>query len=493
MVQSGVNIKEPFLTGFSSHLFGSAKRREQESFRKRRQQMRVKSLSEFSVQFDSLLPAEFLDELSKTRRKNTFCDVTTFWAWAGQMLELNASCSQAVSFVQASCAESGLPMPSSQTGAYCTARKRLGEDFITSASQRLADTMERRVRPEDHWRGMTVKSIDGSSTQLEDNEANQEEYPQSSGQAPGCGFPIMKFAAVLDHSHMGWSGHVTGSTDRADTQLAHELLDHFQEGDLCLADRAFCSYELIAQLLGRGSQCVMRLHQTRAKNFTLRQGKKIGSKERLVTWQRPIRRPRGSSLSRQEWENLPEKLVMRLIVFEYRDRTGKKKRMILATTLLDPLEYPWEAIAQLYLERWEIELRLRDVKTTMGLEALKVKTPEMARKSLAMGLLAYNLVRATAQDSAITEGLEVRQISFKGCLDTLRSMRMLFAGRWRQTCRCLELYGKMLEVIATKLIDFRPDRWDPRLKKKRPKPFGWLKKRRSQYKQEYLDAAPSAI
>ena len=184
---------------------------------------------------------------------------------------------------------------------------------------------------------------------------------------------------------------------------------------------------------------------------------------------------------------------MRLIVFEYRDRTGKKKRMILATTLLDPLEYPWEAIAQLYLERWEIELRLRDVKTTMGLEALKVKTPEMARKSLAMGLLAYNLVRATAQDSAITEGLEVRQISFKGCLDTLRSMRMLFAGRWRQTCRCLELYGKMLEVIATKLIDFRPDRWDPRLKKKRPKPFGWLKKRRSQYKQEYLDAVPSTI
>lgn len=454
--------------------------------------MRVETLSELSLQFDSLLPAEFLEGLSRTQRKNTYCDVTTFWAWAGQMLELNASCSKAVSLVQASCAEAGLSIPSSQTGAYCIARKRLGEDFIASASQRLSQTMGRKVRPEDQWHGMKVKSIDGSSTQLEDTEPNQEEYPQSSNQAAGCGFPIMKFAAVLDHAHMGWSGYVTGSMDRADNQLAHELLDHFQEGDLCLADRAFCSYELIAQLLGRGCQSVMRLHQTRAKNFTLRKGKKIGSKERLVTWERPIQRPQGSSLSREEWEKLPEKLVMRLIVFEYRDRTGNKKRMILATTLVDPQKYPWEAIAQLYLERWEIELRLRDVKTTMGLEELKVKTPEMARKSLAIGLLAYNLVRATAQDSAIAEGLEVRQISFKGCLDSLRSMRMLFAGRWKQACRCRELYGKMLEVIATKLIDFRPDRWEPRLKKKRPKPFGWLKKQRSLYKQDYFDAVPSS-
>lgn len=454
--------------------------------------MQVESLSELSLQFDSLLPAEFLEGLSQTQRKNTYCDVTTFWTWTGQMLELNASCSKAVSLVQASCAEAGLPIPSSHTGAYCTARKRLGGDFITSASERLSATMERRVRPEDQWHGMKVKSIDGSSTQLEDTGFNRAEYPQSSNQAAGCGFPIMKFAAVLDHAHMGWIGHVTGSTARADNQLAHELLDHFQEGDLCLADRAFCSYELLAQLLGRGCQCVMRLHQTRAKSFTLRKGKKIGPKERLVTWERPIQRPQGSSLSREEWEDLPEKLVMRLIVFEYRDRTGSTKRMIVASTLVDPQKHPWEDIAQLYVERWEIELRLRDVKTTMGLEELKVKTPEMARKSLAMGLLAYNLVRATAQDSAIAEGLEVRQISFKGCLDSLRSMRMLFAGGWRKARKCRELYRKMIEVIATKLVDFRPDRWEPRLKKKRPKPFGWLKKQRSQYKQDYLDAVPAA-
>lgn len=85
-------------------------------------------------------------------------------------------------------------------------------------------------------------------------------------------------------------------------------------------------------------------------------------------------------------------LEMRLISFWYEDRDGATKRMVLATTLLDNKTYDWIELGELYATRWDIELRLRDVKTTLGMEELNVKTPAMAEKSLAMALLGFNLV-----------------------------------------------------------------------------------------------------
>ncbi|MDA0765570.1 MAG: transposase [Verrucomicrobia bacterium] len=171
----------------------------------------------------------------------------------------------------------------------------------------------------------------------------------------------------------------------------------------------------------------MRLHQMREKGFTLRKGKRIGKNERLVTWIKPAHKPKSTELSDDEWDQLPATMEMRMISFWHEDRDGAKKKMVLATTLLDNDTFDWIELGELYATRWDIELRLRDVKTTLGMEALNVKTPDMAGKSLAMALLGFNLVKAICGRSVGHHPEKWKLISFKGALDAIKGVQSLFS------------------------------------------------------------------
>ena len=440
-------------------------------------------LGSFARQFSELIPPDLLESLSKTQRRRLFANPVIFWSWLSQILEQNDSCSAAVSRVQTWCLENGLPVPSSETTAYCKARVRLSQEFITAVHQHVIREMERAVRSEDLYRGLTVKSVDGSSVQLMDTGANQLCYPQPSGQKEGCGFPVMKFVGVLNHAHGCWETHLTSPLSEKDFVTMRRLISHFGPDTLLLADRGFCSYEIIARLLANGCHSLMRLHQMREKGFTLRKGKRLSENERLVTWVKPVSKPKTTELSDPEWEQLPATLAMRLIVFWYEDRDGAMKKMVLATTLLDNETYDWIELGELYATRWEIELRLRDVKTTLGMEALNVKTPEMARKSLAMALLGFNIVKQTCRRSVRNHPENWKLISFKGALDAIKSVQSLFtAGVMKSKKRFAQLTDQMLALVSTKRIEVRPGRWEPRMKKKRPKPYPFLDLARQTYK-----------
>jgi len=441
------------------------------------------SLGGFALQFSNFIPRTFLPNCAVDQRKRVYTSEVTFWAWMSQILSFNSSCSQAVSSVQSWRLKAKLPAISSKTTAYCNARIRLHLSFIESVSRQVLSVLDRRVLPKDLWNGFIVKSVDGSSVQLMDSEDNQDEFPQPSNQKKGCGFPVMKFLGLLNHSTGAWEKHLTAHPNEHDARTMKKLIKYFTEPCLLLADRAFCSFEIILRLRSQGVQSVMRLHQMRAKGFTLRKGKRIGPNQRLVTWIKAKTQPKHSDLTDKEWSDLEETIQMRLIACFYEDRNGEKKRMILATTLLEAEKYDWIEIMNLYATRWDIELRLRDVKTTMKMEALNVKTPEMARKSLAMALLGYNLVKAVSQDASQKEGVELKLISFKGVLDWINSTTALFHEVKDRAAKTFQdLYSSFLETAATKLIDDRPYRWEPRAIKKRPKPFPRLTKSRSELK-----------
>ncbi len=451
--------------------------------RRRRRDLSQGCLGAFARQFSDIVPPETLESLAGDGRRRVFCSPVTFWAWLSQILAQNDSCSAAVSRVQSWCAEGRLPLPSSATAAYCRARLRLGLDFISSVNRGVVAGMQRRTTSGDLYRGLVVKSVDGSSVQLMDTAKNQASYPQPSNQKAGCGFPVMKFVGVLNHAHGGWERHLTATCYEKDSITMRGLLDHFGEGTLLLADRGFCSFEIIARLLEKGTHSLMRLHQMRERGYTLRKGKRIGKNQRLVTWDKPAKRPKTTDLDDGQWDLLPDTLEMRMIVFWYEDREGGGKRMILATTLLDHEEYDWPELADLYASRWEIELRLRDVKTTLGMEALNVKTPAIARKSLEMALLGYNLIKATSQRSAHHRGVSWKLISFKGALDAIQSLENLFHAAAIKSGRQLaKAADRMQDIVGTKLIDVRPNRWEPRMQKKRPKPIPFLDRPRSDYK-----------
>lgn len=489
-----MKLKTPFLTGFSTKLHGSAKRALQASIRRKREKLLKNCLGSFARQFSDLIPPELLESLSRTQRRRVFSNPVIFWAWLSQILEQNDSCSAAVSRVQAWCLEKGLPVPSSETTAYCKARVRLSQEFITAVHQHVISEMERTVRCENLYRGLMVKSVDGSSVQLMDTAANQSNYPQPSGQKEGCGFPVMKFVGVLNHAHGCWETCLTSPLSESDFVTMRRLMSHFGPETLLLADRGFCSYEIMVRLLDNGCHSLMRLHQMRAKGFTLRKGKRLSENERLVTWIKPRHKPKTTELSDAEWEQLPATVEMRLIAFWYEDRDGAMKKMVLATTLLDHQTYDWIELGELYATRWDIELRLRDVKTTLRMEELNVKRPSMAEKSLAMALLGFNLVKATCRRSVDHHPQHWKLISFKGALDAINSVGSLFSAAVMKSKKSFaEVMDKMLALVSTKRIEVRPGRWEPRMKKKRPKPFPFLDLPRQEYKEmrEFGELVPA--
>jgi hypothetical protein len=475
--------KQPFLTGFPTKIFGSLKRSAQEKIRAVRRSALCGTLCELALMFDWVLPVEALQTASKSKRHRHYDDVTTFWAWLSQILDQNESCAQAVAKVQAWRAEAGLPVPSGDTSSYCTARGRLGGEFLGRVNAMIQTRMAANITGEDCWNALVLKALDGSSVRLMDTPENQALYPQPSGQKPGCGFPVMAFVGVLNLSHGGWEGFATMQHKSHDLTGAAQLLDHFQEGDLVLADRAFNSYELVALLLARGAHSLMRLHQARARKLDWRKGRRVGKHQRIVTWRKPARKPKASALTEEQWAQLPDTLEIRLIRMHFEDRGGAKCRLIVATTLLDTARFDGLELFCLYARRWEIELKLRDIKTTLRMEEFRVRTPGMAHKTLAMVMIAYNLLKALMQQAGHTHGEPPSELSFKGCLDTVRAFQSRYRGRQGHHHVRAGIHDQLLATVAGKPLDIRPFRHEPRAKKLRPKPYQLLTDHRSRFQE----------
>ncbi len=470
--------KQPNLTGFPTTIFATAKRRMQAAIRRSRQLLTGRSLSGYALLFEAVLPAETLARFDATKRQRCFGNIPVFWAWLAQVLEANASCSKALGLIQSWYQAHRLAAPKGDTSGYCRARGRLGENFLRQVSAEVAGSLRRAIRAEDLWQGMVLKAIDGSSVQLEDTAKNQRAYPQPTSQKKGCGFPVMGIVGVVNLSHGGWEGFETCGWQKHDARMAPRLLKHIEEGDLLLADRAFCTYEFIARLSGKGAHVLMRLHQARHRKLDWRRGKRLSSIDRLVTWKKPSCQPKTSELSAQEWEALPDEMTMRYIKLGFEDRDGCKRSLVVVTDLLDPVEFDAVELSCLYARRWEIELKLRDVKTTLGMEFFAVRSPEMAHKTLWMMLIAYNLMRTLMQQAATEADRPIWHMSLKGTLDLVTSSHESFRPLAGKPRLLQKRYQDLLEICATKILDIRPFRHEPRAVKRRPKPFQLLTKPR---------------
>ena len=472
--------KQPLLTGFPSTVFASAKRRLQAALRGSCALIRSRSLAGYAVLFEDVLPGAFLQGIDPICRQRSFGHLPVFWAWLAQILEANASCQKAVGLLQSWCRACALPVPSSSTASYCRARQRLSEGFLQGVHQRILTHLRGRCHERDQWKGFTLKAIDGSSVQLMDTDENQSAYPQPSGQKPGCGLPTMGIEGLLGLGHGAWEHFVTCHHTQHDSKAAAALLGHLQQGDLLLADRAFCTYEIIARSLAQGAHVLMRLHQSRAKALDWPQGRRTGPSERQVVWKRPPHRS-GSTLSPEQWDTLPESLTLRMLRVRRRTREGGQDDLIVVTTLLNARTHDGGELAALYARRWEIELKLRDLKTTLGMEFFAVKSAQLAHKTLWMSVIAFNLVRSLMQRAAAREEMPVWHLSFKGVLDLVvasQESSRVHAGHPQTRAAAL---SQWLEICATKLIDQRPQRREPRAVKRRPKTYPLLTSPRHLY------------
>ena len=471
--------KQPYLTGFPRTVFATAKRLLQARIRTQRAEIQSQSLSGYSVLFDSILPADFMQTIDRTRRQRSFGHLPTFWAWLSQILHANRSCQHALSMLQSWYESHQLPIPACDTSSYCKARQRMELPFLQAIHERITSHLSQQSTIAHQWNGFNLYALDASSVHLLDTPQNQSVFPQPSSQSPGCGTPVMGICGLVNLSHGGWQTCVTAPHTHHESQTAKPLLKQLKNNDLLLGDRAFCTYEILALARRQGAHILMRLNGKRQQYLDWREGRKLNSYERIVTWKRPFRSAL-PHLGQEEWEQLPEHMEVRLIKLSFENRYGQKDDLVVATTLLDHEKHDGIELADLYARRWEIEVKLRDLKTTLKMETFAVKSPEMAVKTLWMSLIAYNLIRSLMlRASKECEKTQPWELSFSAAVNITTTHHHSFiqcAGKPLAKQRAKQ--SVLLLILQSKLL-IRPYRSEPRAIKKRPKAYPLLTKHRS--------------
>jgi hypothetical protein len=311
---------------------------------------------------------------------------------------------------------------------------------------------------------------------MPDTPENQEEFPQAGTQRPGVGFPIARLVVlfslavgtVLDAALGRYQGKRTG-----ETALFATLRHNLEPGDILLADRGFGSYWELALTRQRGADMVCRLHQRRRADF--RRGRRLGPEDHVVTWSKP---PRPSWMDEGTYAALPAQMEVREVRVRVRLPGFRTKVLVVVTTLLDAEAFERQDVALLYRIRWYAELDLRSLKTTMQMDVLRGLSPAMVRKEVWAHLLAYNLLRGLMAQAALAAGVLPVELSFKGALQTVNAFAAVL---WTARATALEeLVRRVREAIGSHGVGDRPNRYEPRRRKRRPKPYPLLNESRAQ-------------
>ena len=414
-----------------------------------------------------------------------YSPLVTLWVFLGQVLSADHSCRAAVARLIAHRLSRGQRPCSAETGAYCQARKRLPEKFFSDVARHTGSALETNVDSRWLWKQRRVYVFDGSTVTMPDTQENQRAYPQPKVQQPGLGFPLARIGAlfslasggVLDLGICRYAGK-----GQSESGMLRAMWSIFRPGDVLLADRLMCAWTEMVVLKQRGVDCVCRFTSHRKTDF--RRGKRLGPGDHIVIWRKPTK-PR--TVDREMYDTLPESLTIREVRVRVAQPGFRTETLIVATTLLDADEFTNYDLAQLYRARWNAELDLRSLKQTLQMDALRCKTPELVRKEIWTHILAYNLVRTIIAQAAVKHGIEPRTISFKGAIQTLEAFQPVIAIQCRRNAVFrTQLYQQLLDAIAVHRVADRPDRYEPRQRKRRNKKYDLLTKPRHEVKRRIL-------
>lgn len=417
-------------------------------------------------------------------RDRFWTPLQTIWTFLWQVLQVDSSCREAVAMALAQKAAQGkLALPSEDPSAYCQARKRLPLDVLRSCVCQIGRQLREDVSDTITWCGRRVWLVDGTTCSMPDTPDLQDAFSQPDGQAEGCGFPVARVLGLFCWASGAVLEAVVGPLWMSELALWRKLWPVLSPGEIVLGDRLYCSFYDMVGVMRRRCDAVFRLNQKRPQDF--RQGRRLGKNDRLAIWRKPTwgARPRG--MGRREWKAMPQTLTVRLVRFAVNIPGFRCKTVIVATTLLDPVAYPAEMIAALYRDRWLIELRFRDIKTTMGMEVLRGKTADIVRKEIYMHLLAYNLIRCLMWQAASEHGRPLHRLSFAGTVDRLNALEP-YMQLYEGSERAEQLHQLLLSWIANDLLPHRPNRIEPRAVKRRPKQYDRLNRPRHQMRKALL-------
>ena len=409
-----------------------------------------------------------LDELSVVFRERIYSPCVTLWVFLSQVLAADPSCRQAVARLLAFRVAKGQSACSTETGSYCEARQRLPEELLQRLVRQTGADLRQEVPDAWKWRGRAVQMVDGTTVSMPDTADNTRAFGKPGNQHGPTSFPVARLVvlicwatgAIWDLTLGPYRGKRTG-----EQTLFRSLRSALACGDVLLGDRFYGNFADIALLQAQGVDAVFRLNATRRVDF--RRGQQLGREDHLVTWDKPRKCPAG--LTAEEFAALPDQLTVREVRIRVTTPGFRTRTLVLVTTLTDPDEITKDDLADLFRQRWQAELDLRSIKSVMHLDVLRCQTAEMVRKEIWAHALAYNLLRSLMCSAAEQHGCCVRAISFKASQQLLQAFhhQLLLAlpTALEPLCRTL------IQALGTHRVGNRPDRYEPRKRKREPKPY----------------------
>lgn len=443
----------------------------------------IKGLNGFP--FESMLSSSDIYkhvDYNETHKRYFPIDITVR-GFLFQAISADKSCQATVISIVAHFLENNLTPPSARTAGYCKARARLPNNLLTTLAKEKANKCEEKVPNDWRWNNYVLKLIDGSTVSEPDTIANQLAHPQAKTQKKGVGFPIARIVAVISYAtgvlldaNIGpYAGKKTG-----EHALLRELIHTFKPSDIILGDSYYGTFFLIATLQELGVNAVFPLHHARKYDFNI--GEKLGEKDHVVQWKKP-KRPEWMSI--EKYNAFPEKITVREAEINYTRKGYRSQSRVFVTTFLDEKNISTSDLKELYDYRWNIEIDLRSIKDTMGMDILRGQSPDIIQKEIWAHFLTYNLIRTIMTEAALVHGRKPRSMSFKLAMQTIFAFahRTIFL-----ELGCEEkIYAALLQIITHKIVGNRPGRQEPRVNKRRPKKQTLMLKSRDNYKRGELN------
>jgi hypothetical protein len=445
-----------------NHNRNNRKRLNVQQVRDKIEELREDDQLQLSRLFDDEQIHEICRELNVHFRERDLTPAVTLGLYVSQVLNRDEACTATMTRFNRSRKEAGLMPVSSDPSAYCKARGRLPLELIERLTADITDRMHLQTPGQWKWKGRDVYLVDGLVLTAPDTQKNQEVYPQPSSQQEGLGFPQVRMVittalatgCVLHYNTGKVEGKKTG-----EVSLFREKHSTFTAGDIVIGDSNFESFTDAALLKGRGVDVVCCINGTRESPFT---GRCTRIEEETKTIPKPAFH--ADRFTRAQWESLPDSIDVRIIRYRI---SGRREVVTLVTTLTDRARYSAEEIAELYGFRWDVELDIRSMKTTLGMGRLRCLTPNNLDCEIAVHVLAYNLVRWLMCDTAKVFDSHPREISFS----TARDAWLGFADE-------LETVEDLLWIVLSagaRFVRNRPGRDEPRAIKRRHGKYERLK------------------
>mgnify|MGYP003860877031 FL=1 len=414
-------------------------------------------------------------------RRRVFSIENTFWGFFQQVLSKDGGCQEIVNQYRVIAEQRKLKSISPSTSAYCQARKKLNIEVLENVFVKTQSHVPARnsTLP---MVGRRVVVADGTGISMSDTIANQDAWPQPKSQKEGCGFPQARICALFDLNTGIALSYRMGNKKSHELPLLREQMDTFTKGDIFLGDKGFICYYDMLSLKGKDVDSVVGL--ARRKPVSATDAKQVlAENDLIVEWLKPKSGKTRYPLN--EWTNLPDTLLVRQIKVTVNQPGFRVKSFYIATTLLDDKAYPADTIAELYLKRWNVELYFRELKTTLGLDILRCKNPDMVRKEVLMYFIVFNTIKLLANDSR-KENVQPDEMSFNSCRQIINSFVMsetnnTLSDHFKQTAK-----SNLLSVVSECRLLKRFGRVEPRVQKRRLKPFKLLMKPRAELRAELM-------